>query len=224
MKNDSPTRTQSCHMVKNKLSSWKTNQLSYAGRVTLSKAVVEAKPLYPMMTSVILKSCQQLHGSFIWGDSKQHRCHAVGWSSITTPRKFGYLRSRNLITFNSACSMKLGWVLRQGEDKLWCQVLHGKYDRDVSDHNGLVVKPLDSPIWKQMNRVGLRLVTFILGQWLSACVQDYEVAMSMSRSLHHRNVERVEVKWDHLGSGWISLNCDGFVKASNKVTSCGSLM
>ena len=145
-------------MVKNKLAGWKANQLSFAGRITLSKAVIEALPLYPMMTSVIPKSClqeiQQLQRKFIWGDTTENRrYHAVGWSSITTPKKFGGLGIRNLITFNTACFMKLGWSFRHGEDKLWCQVLRGKYARDGSSDNGLVVKPSDSSIWKQMASV-----------------------------------------------------------------------
>lgn len=35
----------------------------------------------------------------------------------------GGLGLRDLITMNSACIMKLTWALREGGDKLWCQVL-----------------------------------------------------------------------------------------------------
>jgi hypothetical protein len=39
--------------VNAKLMHWKANQLSFAGRVTLAKSVLEAVPIYPMMTNII---------------------------------------------------------------------------------------------------------------------------------------------------------------------------
>lgn len=43
--------------VSNKLMAWKAKQLSFAGRVTLAKSVMEAIPIYPMMTNKIPKAC-----------------------------------------------------------------------------------------------------------------------------------------------------------------------
>ncbi|MCH87265.1 ribonuclease H, partial [Trifolium medium] len=68
--------------VRTKLSRWKANQLSFAGRVTLVKSVIEAIPIYPMMTTVIPKQCldeiHRLQRSFIWGDTMEKRkYHAV---------------------------------------------------------------------------------------------------------------------------------------------------
>ncbi|XP_058775278.1 uncharacterized protein LOC131649534 [Vicia villosa] len=42
--------------VANKLSGWKARNLSFAGRVTLAKSVIEAIPTYPMMTNLIPKA------------------------------------------------------------------------------------------------------------------------------------------------------------------------
>jgi hypothetical protein len=59
-----------------KLSTWKAKQLSFAGRVTLAKSVIEAVPIYPMMSTKIPKSClediQKMQRQFIWGDTDQH--------------------------------------------------------------------------------------------------------------------------------------------------------
>jgi len=47
------------------------SQLSFAGRITLAKSVIEAVPIYPMMkTSIpksILEDIQKLQRKFIWG-------------------------------------------------------------------------------------------------------------------------------------------------------------
>jgi hypothetical protein len=63
--------------VSNKLSAWKASHLSFVGRVTLAKSVIEAVPIYPMMSSSIPKSClddiQKIQRRFIWGDTDQKK-------------------------------------------------------------------------------------------------------------------------------------------------------
>jgi hypothetical protein len=68
--------------VSTKLSMWKATHLSFAGRVTLAKSVIEAVPIYPMMFTPIPKACleqiQKMQRNFIWGDTeKKRRFHAV---------------------------------------------------------------------------------------------------------------------------------------------------
>lgn len=44
-------------LVQEKLSSWKAKHLSFADRLTHAKSVIEALPLYSMMTATIPKGC-----------------------------------------------------------------------------------------------------------------------------------------------------------------------
>lgn len=139
--------------VKAKLSGWKAKQLSFVGRVMLSKAVIQAIPVYPMMTTLIPRGCldeiQRLQRDFIWGDThEQWKIHLISWKTVMLPKKNGGLAVRDLALMNKACIMKLGWQLRNDEQSLWCSVLRGKYDRvrDVSDYP--ILQPSDSPIWK----------------------------------------------------------------------------
>lgn len=49
--------------ISSELISWKANHLSFAGRVNLSKSVMEAMHIYPMMISMIPKACiEEIHG------------------------------------------------------------------------------------------------------------------------------------------------------------------
>ncbi|MCH81630.1 RNA-directed DNA polymerase (Reverse transcriptase) [Trifolium medium] len=119
--------------VSSKLTSWKAKHLSFAGRITLAKAVFESIPVYPMMNASIPKSClndiQKIQRGFIWGDEiDKHKFHAVRWEIVTTPKEFGGLGLRDMHTMNVACLMKFGWDLRSGTDALWCRVLRGKYE------------------------------------------------------------------------------------------------
>jgi hypothetical protein len=87
--------------VSMKLTNWKANHLSFAGRVTLAKSVMEAVPIYPMMTTLIPKACideiQRMQRKFIWGDTDQsRRYHAVGWNMLTRPKASGGLGLRRL--------------------------------------------------------------------------------------------------------------------------------
>jgi hypothetical protein len=139
--------------VKNSLAGWKAKQLSLAGRITLSKSVIQAIPVYPMMTMSIPKGClheiEKIQRSFIWGDREdKRRAHLVGWETITQPKESGGLGLRNLTLFNEACLMKMGWSLMIGENSLWGQVLVGKYGRGEWNQGRISTTPNDSSLWK----------------------------------------------------------------------------
>jgi hypothetical protein len=111
--------------VSNKLAAWKARHLSFAGRVTLAKSVLEAVPIYPMMSSKIPKACldeiQKIQRNFIWGDGENVRkFHAVRWSLVTTLKQMGGLGLRKLDVMNQACLLKLGWKLINGCNDFWC--------------------------------------------------------------------------------------------------------
>ncbi|XP_058741622.1 uncharacterized protein LOC131614008 [Vicia villosa] len=63
--------------VSMKLSGWKARHLSFAGRMALAKSVMEAIPIYSMMTNLLLKACikdiQKLQRNFIWGDTEDSK-------------------------------------------------------------------------------------------------------------------------------------------------------
>ncbi|CAJ2645411.1 unnamed protein product [Trifolium pratense] len=145
--------------VSNKLVKWKARQLSFAGRVTLAKSVLEAVPTYPMMTSRIpqsyLDEIQKIQRNFIWGDTENvRRYHAVRWSVVTMPKDMGGLGLRRLDAMNKACLLKLGWKLNNGSTDFWCEVLRGKYGS-----NSLTIemntRSSDSNLWKSL--INLRL-------------------------------------------------------------------
>ncbi|PNY15946.1 ribonuclease H, partial [Trifolium pratense] len=151
--------------VKSKLSSWKAKQLSLAGRITLSKAIIEAIPIYPMMTANIPKSClqqlQKMQRSFIWGEAEnERRYHAVSWDTITLPKSLGGLGIRRLHNMNKACLMKLGWSMKRGDSALWIDVLKGKYAREHPNLDSIVAKNHDSSLWKSLSAMWKELDEF----------------------------------------------------------------
>jgi hypothetical protein len=93
------------NQLQSKLTSWKAKNLSFVGRVTLAKTVMEAIPTYPMMTvmipSSVLKEAQRLQQSFIWGDTDTgRRYHAVSWEMVTRPKYLGGLGLQRMDIMN----------------------------------------------------------------------------------------------------------------------------
>jgi hypothetical protein len=147
--------------VSNKLAAWKARHLSFAGRVTLAKSVLEAVPIYPMMSSKIPKACldeiQKIQRNFIWGDGENVRkFHAARWSIVTTPKQMGGLGLRKLNVMNQACLLKLGWKLINGCNDFWCEVLKGKYGITNLDSVN-TAKPTDSAVWKALTSLKTHL-------------------------------------------------------------------
>lgn len=80
--------------VESKLASGKTNILSFVGRVTLAKSVIEVIPTYTMMTNAMqvtyIDEIQRLQCNFIWSDTTdKKKMHIVKWDTLTKPNPSG---------------------------------------------------------------------------------------------------------------------------------------
>jgi hypothetical protein len=144
--------------VKARLAGWKAKQLSLAGRITLAKSVIQAIPIYPMMSTPIPKSClkeiEKVQRAFIWGDTEEKKkAHMISWETLTQPKWSGGVGLRKLQPMNDACLMKMGWSLMTGEHSLWGDVLIGKYGRSGWSQKQISVSSSDSFLWKALARL-----------------------------------------------------------------------
>lgn len=95
-----------------RLSSWRAETLSFAGRVTLAQSVVAALPTYTMQTTLlprhICSKLERMNRDFVWGSNDNAcKCHTVAWSNICQKRELGGLGFRDLHAFHQAFFMKL---------------------------------------------------------------------------------------------------------------------
>lgn len=118
--------------AKQRMSNWKCNQLSFAGRLTLTKSVLQALPSYVMQTTplpvALCDSLDQVSRSFVWGDSATGRkIHWKRWEGLCTPKDAGGLGLRQSRLMNQSFMMKAAWKLCKEKDSLWARVVRSKY-------------------------------------------------------------------------------------------------
>ncbi|KAJ4755830.1 RNA-directed DNA polymerase (reverse transcriptase)-related family protein [Rhynchospora pubera] len=118
--------------MKKKLTGWKSQMLSHAGRLVLIKAVLMSMPVYAMSLEIlpksIVKEMNSLIAKFFWGKVGQQRYMSlIAWKKACAPAESGGLGVKDLQTFGEALFMKVVWSLMAEEDKLWVQVCKSKY-------------------------------------------------------------------------------------------------
>ncbi|KAL9674773.1 hypothetical protein QQ045_002972 [Rhodiola kirilowii] len=118
---------------KQKLGSWRSANLSMAGRVVLIKSALCSIPLYQAsiykMPSSVSQEMEKIQRSFLWGGSESRRkIHYVKWDTVKKPKRFGGLGILGLVEMNLALLAKWWWKLASGNGGLWRRMIIEKYD------------------------------------------------------------------------------------------------
>ena len=144
--------------VENKLSSWKSKNLSWAGRATLIKSVAFAIPSYSMSVLQFPKGfCDQLDAivrRFWWNPKSDKGTYSspIAWDSLCWPLKEGGLGFRKFWEFNQALLAKLAWWLLEGRDCLCINLLRAKYKVRNNWLNHKASGSI-SPVWKSLEGI-----------------------------------------------------------------------
>lgn len=118
--------------VRSKLTGWKANSLSLAGRLTLAQSALATIPYYAMQSTKLplatVNAIDRLVRNFVWGSTAHHRgTPLVKWSTMCQPKAHGGCGLKDLEAQNSAFLLKLAFKLHTEASPLWVQVLRGKY-------------------------------------------------------------------------------------------------
>lgn len=144
--------------MRKKLSVWKANSLSFAGRITLVQSSLTSMPGYVMQTSVIpitvCEEAERICRDFIWGSSVDRRkCHLVSWEKLCKPKEVGGVGFRSMGILNQAYVMKLAWQLMNDRDKLWVRIMRAKYQCGSLLLPKVSMKVNSPSIWKSMVKI-----------------------------------------------------------------------
>ncbi|RAL44105.1 hypothetical protein DM860_015026 [Cuscuta australis] len=120
-----------------KIKSWGSKHLSYAGRVNLLNSVLFGIMdflcrIFIMPTKVMWK-IQSICRNFLWSSSQEYKKHPlVAWKEICLPKNNGGLGIKNLVLWNTGSIMRLVWSIAKKEDNLWIKWVHGRYLKNNS--------------------------------------------------------------------------------------------
>lgn len=154
-----------------RLAGWKSRTLSFAGRLTLTKAVLASIPIHSMskiiLPALTLASLDKVSRTFLWGGTLETRKqHLVAWKRVCAPKREGGLGIRSAKVMNKALIAKVGWRLLHDKASLWARVVRSKYKvGGVEDQSWLKVKSNWSSTWRSVG-IGLREVVMLGMSWV----------------------------------------------------------
>lgn len=157
--------------VKAKVNTWSARCLSFAGRLLLVNTVIGGITNFWSATFVLPKACikkiNAICGAFLWhGSTEGSHSARVSWETVTLDKSEGGLSCRDLVAWNTACIIKLIWILFCNSGSLWvawykAEVLTGSLS------NFWTKKPNPKHSWLANKLIKLRQVVY---NWLQVTV------------------------------------------------------
>ncbi|KAG6707971.1 hypothetical protein I3842_06G057300 [Carya illinoinensis] len=117
--------------LQKKLASWKSNILSFGGKIILLKHVLSSMPIHILSVMNLLKgvfkAIKSIFSSFIWNSTDDKRKRKwVSWKNIFLLVEEGGLGIRSLADVQMSLSMKFAWKLLKGK-LVWVKFFQKKY-------------------------------------------------------------------------------------------------
>ncbi|GLT31223.1 hypothetical protein SLA2020_059750 [Shorea laevis] len=115
-----------------RISEWREQPLSRAGREVLIKSVLQSLPTYVMNLFLLpVTLCTELEhilNRYWWGGGEdEHKIHWMEWRKLATSKKAGGLGFRAMREFNLSMLGKQGWRLLTCPDSLAARLMKAKY-------------------------------------------------------------------------------------------------
>lgn len=154
------------HQIKKRLSSWSVKSLSFSGRLLLIKTVISGITTFWCSAFILPRACikriNSLCSVFLWkGDIESHNSAKIALDTVTLTKSQGGLGIKDLNTRNTACCLKLIWMLFFRAGSVWVawfkeEVLKG------SIQNYWTTKPSISFSWLANKLLKLKTVVYPL--------------------------------------------------------------
>ncbi|PKU60028.1 Putative ribonuclease H protein [Dendrobium catenatum] len=150
--------------VHNRLLSWKSNFLSFGGRIVLIKSVLCTFPVYSFQSIFPTQTvCDRLHkiiNKFFWrGTSSSAKIHWAAWDKCCGVLEEGGLGCKKFMDLAKAFSFRL-WYKLHANVNLWANFMTAKYCNSKHPTN-CFSKQGDSRVWKRLCRIKWEAEAFI---------------------------------------------------------------
>lgn len=117
--------------VLGRIQGWHGKMLSYGGRATLIKYVLQALPIYLLLAvsppKTVMKQIERLTTNFFWGmDKDKLKYHWASWSKLSFPQNEGGVGFRTIQDSCKSMELKQWWHFRTTNSP-WSSFLKAKY-------------------------------------------------------------------------------------------------
>lgn len=153
-----------------RISGWRGRLLSFGGKITLIKSVLNALPIHALSIikppKKLIQHLEKSMAAFLWNSKERHRKRWVSWSQICRPLAEGGLGIRSLDQVMTALHAKRCWSVILGESA-WAQYMVRKYGDPTEDNYSMPYQP--SQLWRAMVKifpVVYNLCTWVVGRGL----------------------------------------------------------
>ncbi|XP_062089172.1 uncharacterized protein LOC133795731 [Humulus lupulus] len=146
--------------INQRLHSWASRHLSFAGRMQLIHSVLFGLRNYWMSIFVlphsVTKEVEKMCRGFLWGvNGNRSKIHIASWDKVCLPKSYGGLGFKNGIKWNQANLAKFIWAITEKSDLLWVKWINSIYLKDVSFWS-YELKPDTSWYWRKLCHLSLR--------------------------------------------------------------------
>ncbi|CAL5353932.1 unnamed protein product [Camellia sinensis] len=119
--------------VRSKLALWKRKLLSFAGRLTLIKFVLDSLPGYYIsifkMPKGVVREIERIKAAFLWGSlGVKRKIRLVNWKDVTRRKEQGGLGLRRIDEMNEFLLVKWWWRYGVEDNSLWKKIIISKYE------------------------------------------------------------------------------------------------
>uniref|UniRef100_A0A803Q0X5 Reverse transcriptase domain-containing protein n=1 Tax=Cannabis sativa TaxID=3483 RepID=A0A803Q0X5_CANSA len=123
--------------IKQRLHSWASRHLSFAGRSQLIHSVLLGLRNYWMSIFIlpqsITKEIEKLCRGFLWGwNGNRSKLHVASWEKVCLPKNFGGLGFKDGARWNQAVLAKYIWAISNKSDSLWVKWINNIYLKNSS--------------------------------------------------------------------------------------------
>nr|XP_016469034.1 PREDICTED: uncharacterized protein LOC107791464 [Nicotiana tabacum] len=120
--------------VISRIKGWQSRILSYGGRATMIKHVLQSIPTHLLSAltpspppKTILRRVEKLAANFFWGMEKDKNIyHRASWQKLTFPTEEGGVGIKSMEDFCQTMKFEKWWLFRT-KDSLWSKFLRAKY-------------------------------------------------------------------------------------------------
>ncbi|XP_062114657.1 uncharacterized protein LOC133825771 [Humulus lupulus] len=119
----------------NRIRSWSTRNISFAGRAVLINSVLLTIHSYwsqiMLLPKKLLKEIEAICRAFLWnGQQMMTGAGQIAWDSICKPKAARGIGFKNISEWNKVAMFKYVWAIAAKEDNMWVKWVHSVYIKE----------------------------------------------------------------------------------------------